>query len=158
MTITDSDPTVFVGIDTHADVHHAAVVDPVGRALADRAFPTTSRGYSGLAEWCGGLGVLAAVAVEGTSSYGTALTSQLRTAGLHVVEADRPDRRSRRLHGKTDTLDAYSAARAVAAGRATAVPKAKNGLVEWSPSGVCTWLAAPRSKPAPRRSTRSAAC
>lgn len=130
MNITDSDPGVFVGVDTHADVHHVAVVDPLGRALADRAFPTTSRGYSDLVEWCGGIGVVAAVGVEGTSSYGAALTRHLSTAGLLVVEVDRPDRRSRRLHGKTDTLDAYSAARAVAAGRATAVPKAKNGLVE----------------------------
>lgn len=130
MTITDSDPGVFVGVDTHADVHHVAVVDPLGRALADRAFPTSPRGYSALADWCAGLGVIAAVGVEGTSSYGAALARHLRQAEVHVVEVDRPDRKSRRLHGKSDTLDAYSAARAVAAGRATAVPKAKDGLVE----------------------------
>ncbi len=130
MTVTDSCPGIVVGVDTHADVHHVAVVDPLGRALADRAFPASPRGYSALTDWCAELGAVTAVGVEGTSSYGAALTGHLRQSGLLVVEVDRPDRKSRLLHGKTDTLDAYSAARAVAAGRATAVPKAKTGLVE----------------------------
>lgn len=129
--ITATEPIgVFVGVDTHADVHHAAVVDHLGRSLADQVFPTTAAGYEELARWSAGFGTISAVGVEGTASYGAGLTRRLREDGLHVVEVDRPDRRNRRLHGKTDALDAYSAARAVACGRATAVPKAKDGLVE----------------------------
>jgi transposase len=47
-----------------------------------------------------------------------------------VIEVNRPDRRQRRAKGKSDPLDAYAAADAVLAGRATVVPKAGNGIVE----------------------------
>ncbi|WNB84338.1 IS110 family transposase [Cellulomonas sp. ATA003] len=130
MTEVVQSASVYVGVDTHADIHHLAVVDPLGRSLADRTFPTTTAGYEQMVRWCAQFGDVVAVGVEGTSSYGAALTRRLRDAGMSVVEVDRPDRKSRRLHGKTDALDAYSAARAVAAGRATAVPKGKDGLVE----------------------------
>jgi hypothetical protein len=39
------------GVDTHGETHHAAVVDEVGRELADRQFPTTPRGYRALLTW-----------------------------------------------------------------------------------------------------------
>lgn len=42
----------------------------------------------------------------------------------------RTDRRDRRLRGKSDTIDAENAARAVLAGLATAVPKSADGAVE----------------------------
>jgi transposase len=42
----------------------------------------------------------------------------------------RTDRRDRRLRGKSDTLDAENAARAVLAGNATAIPKTNDGTVE----------------------------
>ena len=51
-------------------------------------------------------------------------------AGVHVVEVDRPDRRARRAQGKSDPLDAYSAARAALSGRASVVPKVRDGKVE----------------------------
>src|SRR5690606_31283797 len=40
------------------------------------------------------------------------------------------DRRDRRLRGKSDTIDAENAARAVLAGQATAIPKTHDGVVE----------------------------
>jgi transposase len=122
--------SVYVGVDTPADIHHRALVDPLGRGLADRTFPTTAAGYEQVVRWCAQFGDVAAVGVEGTSSYGAALKRRLREAGISVVEVDRPGRKSRRLPAKTDALDTYSAARVVAAGRATAVPKRKEGLVE----------------------------
>ena len=54
----------------------------------------------------------------------------LRRQGHKVVEVSRPDRRLRRLNGKSDTLDAENAARAVLAGFATATPKTMDGAVE----------------------------
>lgn len=42
----------------------------------------------------------------------------------------RPDRRARRLNGKSDTLDAENAARAVLAGERTSAPKHRDGAVE----------------------------
>jgi len=39
-----------VGVDTHADVHVAAVVDELGRLLGSTA-PTTVEGYAELLAW-----------------------------------------------------------------------------------------------------------
>ena len=121
---------VFDGVDTHDHTHHAAMIDEVGRQLADREFPATPAGYRALAEWLGQHGILTMVGVEGTGTYGAGLTPHLRTVGHTVVEVDRPDRKSRRAHGKSDPLDAYAAAKAVLSGSATGVPKLRDGRVE----------------------------
>ncbi len=105
---------VFAGVDTHADTHHAAAVDGLGRALGDREFPATPQGYRALLDWVRSWGVLGSVGVEGTGAYGTELARVLTAAGETVREVDRPDRSSRRAHGMTDPLDAYAAAQAVA--------------------------------------------
>jgi transposase len=47
-----------------------------------------------------------------------------------IVEVGRPDRRARRAHGKSDPLDAYSAARAALSGAASVVPNLRDGRVE----------------------------
>jgi transposase len=64
--------------------------------------------------------------VEGTSTYGAGFTQALQNNAIHVVEVNRPDRAARRRQGKSDPLDAYSAARAVLAGHGLAVPKDPN--------------------------------
>ncbi|GFG91051.1 IS110 family transposase [Mycobacterium bourgelatii] len=61
--------------------------------------------------------------MEGTSSYGAGFTQALQANNIHVVEVNRPDRSARRRQGKSDPLDAHSAARAVLAGHGLAVPK-----------------------------------
>ena len=43
---------------------------------------------------------------------------------------DRPSRQTRRRRGKSDTIDAEEAARAVIAGRAVAVPKDRTRAVK----------------------------
>jgi len=121
---------IIGGVDTHGDRHHAAVVLMNGRRLADAGFPATAAGYVDLLAWMRSFGRLHAVGVEGTGSYGAGLARYLRTKAVTVVEVDRPDRRQRRTKGKSDPLDAYAAAEAVLAGRATAVPKAGDGIVE----------------------------
>jgi transposase len=130
MTQRTPERQVFAGVDTHADTHHAAVVDVLGRHLDDREFPATPVGYRALLAWIGLLGVIQAVGVEGTGAYGAELSRVLRAAGEVVIEVDRPDRSSRRAHGKTDPLDAYAAAQAVASGRAEGIPKSRDGIVE----------------------------
>jgi len=46
MTIVGSDPDVVIGgVDTHADVHVAAVVNHVGGVLGIESFRTTQVGY-----------------------------------------------------------------------------------------------------------------
>lgn len=121
---------VFGGVDTHGRVHVAAAVDQLGRVLGTQGFPATAGGYRALRRWLVAFGVLVAVGVEGTGSYGAGLARALSEAGVEVVEVDRPDRSARRRAGKDDTLDAISAACAVASGRATGTPKSRDGAVE----------------------------
>jgi transposase len=118
------------GVDTHGETHHAAVVDALGRQLADRQFPTTPRGYRALLSWLGSFGQLVRVGVEGTGAYGAALSRFLHSNGVQVVEVDRPDRKTRRARGKSDPIDAYAAALAAVSGRASGTPKSRDGRVE----------------------------
>src|SRR5215469_12543948 len=106
------------GVDTHADAHVAAALDPVGGLLGVREFPASGAGYAGLLDWLGGFGTVALVGVEGTGSYGAGLARHLAAAGVRVVEVDRADRQDRHRQGKSDPLDAVSAARAALSGRA----------------------------------------
>jgi len=129
-TMTTTTPGVTGGVDTHGQTHHAAVLDHLGRQLGDREFPTTPSGYRSLLGWVASYGQVERVGIEGTGTYGAALTRQLRAAGVQVVEVDRPDRKARRVQGKSDPLDAYSAARSALAGTATGTPKARDGRVE----------------------------
>lgn len=128
--MTDSLGKIILGVDTHKDFHHAAVISALGEGLADRRFPTTPAGYQELVDWARGHGEILRVGVEGTGSYGAALTSRLLAGGLDVIDVIAPDKRERRLRGKTDQLDAYSAARAVLSGRAMTQPKTRDGVVE----------------------------
>ncbi|MEW5630100.1 IS110 family transposase [Streptomyces hydrogenans] len=121
---------VFAGVDTHTDTHHAAVVDPLGRPVADQEFPATTQGYRALLAWLGTFGQVQAVGVECTGSYGAGLTTVLTASGLVVVEVNVPDRGTRHSRGKSDPIDAYVAARAAASGRAQAIPKSRTGTVE----------------------------
>ncbi|WP_326782839.1 IS110 family transposase [Streptomyces sp. NBC_00151] len=121
---------VIGGIDTHTDVHQAAVIDTIGRHLATEAFPTTPEGYRRLLAWLRSHGQVLTVGMEGTGSYGAELARHLRASQITVVEVDRPDRRARRAAGKSDPVDAYAAATAVLSGRASGTPKDRDGTVE----------------------------
>ena len=68
--------------------------------------------------------------VEGTGSYGAGLTRHLTSAGISVVEVDRPNRQLRRREGKSDPVDAVAAARAALSGQGLGRPKSRDGDVE----------------------------
>jgi transposase len=121
---------VVLGVDTHKDIHVAAVLSTLGAALGAKSFPTTAAGYRQLLQWAHTFGPVRRAGVECTGSYGAALTRHLRKAGIQVIEVNQPDRAERRRRGKTDTIDAEAAARAVLSGRASATAKAGDGPVE----------------------------
>ena len=122
---------VFGGVDTHRDAHVAALVDGTGRLLGSESFTAQRAGYQRMVAWFGSQGRLVRVGVEGTGSYGAGLARYLTTAGVEVVEVNRPNRQLRRQKGgKSDSVDAEGAARAAASGQATAVPKSGDGPVE----------------------------
>ena len=110
---------IVLGVDTHKDIHVAAVITSLGVLRESTTFPATAAGYQALLAWAGTFGVLRRAGVECTGSYGAALARHLRAAGVEVIEVNQPDKATRRRQGKTDTLDAASAARAVLSGRAS---------------------------------------
>lgn len=105
-----------VGVDTHAATHTYAIIEsPSGRQLGTETFPTTTAGLNRAAAWVGRRtggdidGVL--ISAEGTGSYGAVMAEVMSETGYRVVEAPAPSAKRLRGVGKTDTLDAITAAR-----------------------------------------------
>ncbi len=121
---------VVGGVDTHKDLHVAAVVDERDRVLASRCFPTTRHGYKQMLAWMRSFGSLQRVGVEATGTYGVGLLRYLQQAGIEVLEVTTPDTHDRRKRGKNDDLDAQNAAHAAFAGRRTVTPKSRDGMIE----------------------------
>jgi transposase len=121
---------IILGADTHQDLHVAAVITALGVLRETKTFPASAAGYDALLSWAGTFGILRRAGVECTGSYGAALARHLRQAGIEVIEVNQPDKATRRRQGKTDSLDAEAAARAVLSGRARGSAKAGDGPVE----------------------------
>src|SRR6266487_6242672 len=128
--IADSAQAVTGGVDTHAEVNVAAVVDAIGRVLGTEEFPTTAGGDQAVLAWMRRHGRLVKVGVEGTGSYGAGLARYLAAQGVEVVEVMRPNRQARRQRGKSDAADAVAAAVAALSGEASGMPKSRDGAVE----------------------------
>jgi len=129
VSTTQSTAKVIVGVDTHADIHVAAAIDPLGRLVGRLEIPTTPSGYGRLLSWSRELDADVVFGIEGTGAYGAGLARFLTAAGCAVAEINRPDRRGRRSHGKSDPLDAEAAARSVLAGAVAGVAKADHDRV-----------------------------
>lgn len=121
---------VIGGVDTHQDLHSAAVVTIDGTPLGTASFPTTRSGYRRLLFWMRSYGSLLRVGVESTGTYGAGLVRLLAREGVPVLEVTAPDKAARRRKGKDDVIDAISAARAAASGQRVQVAKDRNGQVE----------------------------
>lgn len=116
MSIVADHYEFVVGVDTHAATHTYALIEsPSGKQLGQETFPTTAAGLSRAEAWIGRRtgGCIDAVLVsaEGTGSYGAVLAERLTRIGYRVVEAPAPSAKRLRGKGKTDTLDAITAAR-----------------------------------------------
>ena len=121
---------VIIGVDTHKEVHAAAAISGVGAHLATTTIPASSKGYGALEAWAKSMGSVRAFGIEGTGSYGAGLSRFLRERGHTVLEVNRPNRQLRYQQGKSDAVDAESAARTVLAGQAAGQPKSSTGTVE----------------------------
>ena len=118
------------GVNTHRDVHMAAVVDTAGRVLGTEPFPSDAVGYEHMYNWLRSQGRVIRVGVEGTGSYDAGLARYLAKLGVEVIEVNRPNRQLRRRLAKTDATDAQAAATAALNGQATARPKTADGPIE----------------------------
>lgn len=130
MTIVEATRPITGGVDTHLDTHVAAVVDDNGGLLGVESFPTTTAGLGELFRWLASFGTVERVGVEGTGAYGAGLARHLRSRGVEVIEADRPNRQVRQRLGKSDTIDAVEAARGALSGRLKGIAKTSDGNVE----------------------------
>jgi len=65
VTIVEDRRAITGGVDTHAEVHVAAALDPIGGLLGVKEFPVTAAGYAGLLGRLGGFGTVALVGIEG---------------------------------------------------------------------------------------------
>src|SRR6185503_1443890 len=146
---------VVIGVDTHVHTHSAAAVDTAtGGVLDEITVEATAQGYAELVEFANNHPMLRAWAIEGTGGHGAGLSRHLLEMSEIVIELDRPKRAARRNGAKSDQLDAIRAAReAMARPRlVTPVPGANAKHCR------CFWLlAAPRSMPPPRPSSKSSA-
>lgn len=129
-SISPTGRAVIGGIDTHQDLHTAAVVDAGGEVLATESFATTRQGYRKTLAWFTSFGDLQRVGVEATGTYGAGIARHLARAGVPVLEVTGPDRAVRRAAGKDDALDAVAAARAALTGQRVQVAKERSGAVE----------------------------
>jgi transposase len=125
-----SDRRIVGGVDTHKDLHVAAVVDGLDRVLASQSFATTRHGYKQMLAWMRTFGSLQRVGIEATGTYGAGVLRYMQKAGAEVLEVTAPDKHDRRKRGKNDDLDAQNAAHAAFAGKRTVTPKSRDGMIE----------------------------
>lgn len=123
-------PVIVGGVDTHKDLHVAAVVDAHDRVLGAASFPATRHGYKTMLAWMRSFGEVSRVGVECTGTYGAGLLRYLQHADITILEVTTPDKSVRRKRGKDDNLDAENAAHAAYAGVRTVTPKTRDGMVE----------------------------
>ena len=64
---------IIGGVDTHKDLHVAAVVDEQDRVLGTQSFASTRQGYRQMLAWMRSFGEVQRVGVESTGSYGAGL-------------------------------------------------------------------------------------
>lgn len=123
-------PSVVEGVDTHKDLHVAAVVDRNNRVLGSEFFATTRQGYRQMLAWMASFGTVERIGVECTGSYGAGLLRYLQSAEIEVLEVTAPDKMECRKRGKSDTIDAESAAHAAFSRIRTVTPKTRSGMIE----------------------------
>ena len=129
-TTTADNIQIIGGVDTHQDLHTAAIVSHDGTVLGTESFSTTRAGYRAMLRWFRSHGELLRVGVESTGTYGAGITRHLALSGIPVLEVTGPDPASRRAKGKDDALDAISAAEAARTRRRVQVAKDRSGSVE----------------------------
>jgi hypothetical protein len=64
MTIVEETSQITGGVDTHADVHVAAALDPLGRLIGTESFSVDADGYKALLAWLESFGEITQVGVS----------------------------------------------------------------------------------------------
>ena len=64
MAVTGGTRRIVGGVDTHKDLHVAAVVDEQDRVIGTRSFATTRQGYHQMLAWMRSFGELQRIGIE----------------------------------------------------------------------------------------------
>jgi transposase len=120
---------VAVGVDTHKERHYAVALDSLGQLLGEGSFEASATGYVELELWAERIADSQTLVfgVEGGGSWGAGLYQHLQHAGRTVVEVERPRRRDRRA-GKSDRIDALTAARCALSSEHVSTPRRRGVL------------------------------
>src|SRR4051794_34440216 len=106
---------VTLGTDTHKSTHTVVVVDANGRQLGERTVPATSAGHFQLVQWASQWPERS-WAIEDCRHLSRRLEADLLRAGERVLRVPprlmAGARRSSRVPGKSDPIDALAVARA----------------------------------------------
>src|SRR5215207_2882778 len=118
-----------VGVDTHKERHYAVALDLCGQLLRELSFAASAVGYAELHRWAEHLAETQQLVfgLEGTGSWGAGLCQHLQHGGHTVVEVERPRRRERRA-GKSNRIDALTAAKCVLANENISTPRSRGIL------------------------------
>ena len=124
---TAEDTGIIGGVDTHQDLHTAAVVNRDGAVLGTESFSTTRAGYRAILGWFRSHGELLRVGVESTGSYGAGVARHLARSGVPVLEVTGPCGEPRE---KTTRSTRSRRPRRLATGCRVQVAKDRGGAVE----------------------------
>src|SRR6478672_10906658 len=96
MAVIEGVCRIVGGVDTHKDLHVAAIVDEQDRIIGTRSFATTRQGYRQMLAWMRSFGELQRIGIESTGSYGAGLLRFMQQAKVTVLEVTTPDKQDRR--------------------------------------------------------------
>ncbi|HDU8577906.1 IS110 family transposase [Vibrio alginolyticus] len=130
MNSNDPRYKLYLGVDTHLELHVATLINELGQVVKSKSLSVNLAGYRELLAWCKSYGFLQKAGVEDTGSYGSELAKFLSKNGIEVYEVMRPNRMERSLKGKTDSIDPDNAARSALSGEAKVIPKSHAEPVE----------------------------
>ena len=91
MAVIEGVCRIVGGVDTHKDLHVAAIVDEQDRIIGTRSFATTRQGYRQMLAWMRSFGELQRIGIESTGSYGAGLLRFMQQAKVTVLEVTTPD-------------------------------------------------------------------
>ena len=86
MAVIEGVCRIVGGVDTHKDLHVAAIADEQDRIIGTRSFATTRQGYRQMLAWMRSFGVLQCIGTESTGSYGAGLLRFMQQAKVTVLE------------------------------------------------------------------------
>jgi hypothetical protein len=130
MAVIEGVCRIVGGVDTHKDLHVAAIVDEQDRVMETRSFATTRQGYRQMLAWMRSFGELQRIGIESTGSYGAGRCASCSKPGLRFSRSRRPTSRIAAGVARTTISDAQNAAHAAFAGQRTVTPRSRDGMIE----------------------------